>query len=82
MLENIYTETSCPRNIIREKISPDDTSPFMLFNEIQRLFEYYSQWDERLYELANQEGSIQEMLDESRPALSAARRTGPFYFEG
>lgn len=43
----------------------DDTSPFVLFNEIQRLFEYYSQWDERLYELANQEGTIQEMLDES-----------------
>lgn len=43
----------------------DDTSPFVLFNEIQRLFEYYSSWDERLYELANQEGSIQEILDES-----------------
>lgn len=43
----------------------DDTSPFVLFNEIQRLFEYYGGWDERLYELANQEGTIQEMLDES-----------------
>ena len=43
----------------------DDTSPFLLFNEIQRLFDYYGQWDERLYELAHQEGSIQEMLDES-----------------
>ncbi|MEH2956610.1 helix-turn-helix domain-containing protein [Candidatus Merdisoma sp. JLR.KK006] len=43
----------------------DDTSPFVLFNEIQRLFEYYSGWDERLCELANQEGNIQEMLDES-----------------
>lgn len=43
----------------------DDTSPFVLFNEIQRLFEYYGGWDERLCELANQEGTIQEMLDES-----------------
>ena len=43
----------------------DDTSPYLLFNEIQRLFDYYDQWDERLYELANQEGSLQEMLDES-----------------
>ena len=44
----------------------DDTiSPFLLFNEIQRLFDYYEQWDRRLYELANQEGSIQELLDES-----------------
>lgn len=43
----------------------DDTSPFLLFNEIQRIFDYYEKWDTRLYELANQEGSIQEMLDES-----------------
>lgn len=43
----------------------DDTSPFLLFNEIQRIFDYYEKWDDRLYELANQEGSIQEMLDES-----------------
>jgi hypothetical protein len=43
----------------------DDTSPFLLFNEIQRLFDYYDQWDSRLYELANGEGNIQEMLDES-----------------
>ena len=43
----------------------DDTSPFLLFNEIQRIFDYYEKWDNRLYELANQEGSIQEMLDES-----------------
>ena len=28
MLENIYTETSCPRNIVREKISP------LLFHQI------------------------------------------------
>lgn len=43
----------------------DDTSPFFLFNEIQRIFDYYEKWDEKLYELAHQEGSIQEMLDES-----------------
>lgn len=43
----------------------DDTDPFLLFNEIQRIFDYYEQWDARLYELANQEGSIQELLDES-----------------
>lgn len=43
----------------------DDTDPFVLFNEIQRIFDYYEHWDARLYELASQEGSIQEMLDES-----------------
>ncbi|MCI8597087.1 MAG: hypothetical protein HFJ10_01395 [Lachnospiraceae bacterium] len=44
---------------------PEDTDPFQLFNAIQRLFDYYEQWDEKLHELATQEGSIQEMLDES-----------------
>jgi len=43
----------------------DETSPFLLFNEIQRLFDYYEQWEKRIYELANQGSSIQEILDES-----------------
>ncbi len=43
----------------------DDTDPFRLFNAVQRLFDYYNQWDEKLYELASQEGTIQELLDES-----------------
>ncbi len=42
----------------------DDVSLFLLFNEIQRLFDYYEKWDQRLYELASREGSIQELLDE------------------
>lgn len=43
----------------------DPISPYLLFNEIQRLFDYYDQWDQRLYELSNKEDGLQEMLDES-----------------
>lgn len=43
----------------------DDTSPFLLFNEIQRLFDYYGQWEKKIYEMAEQGSAIQEILDES-----------------
>lgn len=43
----------------------DETSPFLLLNEIQRLFDYYEHWEKKIYELVNQGSSIQELLDES-----------------
>ena len=43
----------------------DETSPFVLFNEIQRIFDYYDRWEKRLQELTQQADTIQELLDES-----------------
>lgn len=43
----------------------DETSPFLLFNEIQRLFDYYDQWEKKISDLVSQGSSIQELLDES-----------------
>lgn len=43
----------------------DETSPFTLLNEIQRIFDYYDRWEKRLQELTRQADNIQELLDES-----------------
>ncbi len=43
----------------------DETSPYVLFNEIQRIFDYYDRWEQRLRELVRTAGSIRELLDES-----------------
>ena len=43
----------------------DEVSPFSLFNEIQRIFDYYQAWDDRLYELTGEDGAVRKMLDES-----------------
>lgn len=40
----------------------EDTNAYLLFNAIQRIFDFYAQWESSLSELAN-EGNVQEMLD-------------------
>ena len=42
-----------------------DVSPFLLFNEIQKIFDYYQEWDDNLYELEGTEGAVRHILDES-----------------
>lgn len=39
-----------------------DTNPYLLFNAIQRIFDFYTQWEQKLYELSV-DGNVQEMLD-------------------
>lgn len=39
-----------------------ETNAFLLFNTIQRVFDFYNQWEEKLEELSK-EGNVQEMLD-------------------
>ncbi len=41
-----------------------DTDAFLLFNAIQKIFDFYNQWDHKLYELSV-DGNVQEMLDDS-----------------
>lgn len=41
-----------------------DTDAFQLFNTIQRIFDFYTQWEQKLSESAA-EGNVQEMLDDS-----------------
>ncbi len=41
-----------------------DTSAFLLFNAIQKIFDFYNQWEQKLYELSV-DGNVQEMLDVS-----------------
>ena len=43
----------------------DEPSPFVLFNEIQRVFDYYGRWEKRVRELVSQADTVQEILDES-----------------
>lgn len=43
----------------------DEPSPFLLLNEIQRIFDYYDRWEKQIRELSRKADSIQELLDES-----------------
>ncbi len=43
----------------------DETCPYTLFNEIQRIFDYYNRWEKRIAELTEEASNIRELLDES-----------------
>lgn len=43
----------------------DEISPFALFNEIQRIFDYFDRWEKRIRDLSKTADDIRELLDES-----------------